>query len=44
MGASIMTTKSSEVNMLVFDANDNSNMLKHTLFEQIIHAYKDGKL
>jgi len=43
MGASITTAKSSEVNVLVPDATDNSDMLEHALPEQFIHTYKDGQ-
>lgn len=43
IGASITTAKSSEVNVLVPDATDNSNMLEHPLPEQFIHTYKDGQ-
>lgn len=43
IGASITTAKSSEVNVLVPDTTDNSNMLEHPLPEQFIHTYKDGQ-
>jgi adenylyl cyclase-associated protein len=43
MGASITTAKSSEVNVLVPDATDISDMLEHALPEQFIHTYKDGQ-
>lgn len=43
MGASITTAKSSEVNILVPDVIDNSDMLEHALPEQFIHKFKDGQ-
>ncbi|GLJ30362.1 hypothetical protein SUGI_0600780 [Cryptomeria japonica] len=43
MGASITTAKSSEVNVLVPGATDDSDLVEHNLPEQFTHAYKDGQ-